>query len=63
MEAIRGSREALESQVAGVSIEVNLLRADLRKISDKVSNAEGNITTLQTEVKELKYQVRSEERV
>ena len=58
MEAIKGSREALEAQVAGVSVEVNLLRADLRKVSDKVTSAEGNITALQTEVKDLRNQVR-----
>ena len=57
MEAIRGSREALETQIAGVSIEVNLLRADLRKVSDKVTTAEDNITSLQTEVRHLKKQV------
>ena len=55
--AINGSREALEGQIAGVSIEVNLLQADLHKISDRVKGMESNITKLQTEVKHLKQRV------
>ncbi|KAJ1217620.1 hypothetical protein NDU88_005213 [Pleurodeles waltl] len=34
--AIQGSREALEGQIAGVSIEVNLLYADVCKVADKI---------------------------
>ena len=55
--AIKGSREALEGQIAGVSIEVNLLRDDLCKFSDKVNNVEGNINKLQTEATMLKKQM------
>ena len=57
LEAIQGSREALEGQIAGVSIDVNLLRADLHKISDKVKGAERNIAVLKTKFKHLKQQV------
>ena len=57
MAAITGSRDALETRIEGVSIEVNLLRDDLRKMSDKVHSAEGNIDTLKLEVASLKKQV------
>ena len=57
IEAIKGSREALEGQIRGVSVEVNLLRTDLRKVADKVHTAEADIAQLQTEVKTLKQQV------
>ncbi|KAJ1091869.1 hypothetical protein NDU88_004983 [Pleurodeles waltl] len=33
--AIQGSREALEGKIESAAIEVNLLRADLQKVSDK----------------------------
>ncbi|KAJ1124906.1 hypothetical protein NDU88_003353 [Pleurodeles waltl] len=45
--AIQGSKVALEGKIETVAVEVNLLRADLRKVSDKV--AEGSIMELQTE--------------
>ncbi|KAJ1218539.1 hypothetical protein NDU88_006117 [Pleurodeles waltl] len=56
-EAILGSQVALEGQITGVSVKVNLLRAGLRKVADKVSEAETNITTLQTELRQLKEQM------
>ncbi|KAJ1171410.1 hypothetical protein NDU88_003272 [Pleurodeles waltl] len=34
--AIQGSRVALEGKIEMVAVEVNLLRADLRKVSEKV---------------------------
>ncbi|KAJ1165871.1 hypothetical protein NDU88_006288 [Pleurodeles waltl] len=48
--AIQGLREALERKLDSVAVEVNLPRADLWKISDKVKVAEGSIVELQTEV-------------
>ncbi|KAJ1209896.1 hypothetical protein NDU88_005267 [Pleurodeles waltl] len=41
--AIQGSRVALEGKIETVSVEVNLLKADLRKVFDKVKVAEGSI--------------------
>ncbi|KAJ1129903.1 hypothetical protein NDU88_008264 [Pleurodeles waltl] len=40
-----------------LAVEVNLLRADLRKVSDKVKVAEGSIVELQTEVGALRKQM------
>ncbi|KAJ1160408.1 hypothetical protein NDU88_000910 [Pleurodeles waltl] len=34
--AIKGSRVALERKIETVAVEINLLRADLQKVSDKV---------------------------
>ncbi|KAJ1126810.1 hypothetical protein NDU88_005216 [Pleurodeles waltl] len=48
--AIQGSRVALEGKIETVADEVNLLRVDLRKVSDKVKVAEGSIVELQAEV-------------
>ncbi|KAJ1087706.1 hypothetical protein NDU88_000871 [Pleurodeles waltl] len=48
--AIQGSRVALEGKIEMVAVEVNLLRADLRKFSDKVKVAEGSIVELWAEV-------------
>ncbi|KAJ1210701.1 hypothetical protein NDU88_006063 [Pleurodeles waltl] len=53
---IQGSRVALEGKIETVAVEVNLHRADLRKISDKVKMAEGSIMELQTEVGVLRKQ-------
>ncbi|KAJ1206324.1 hypothetical protein NDU88_001731 [Pleurodeles waltl] len=47
--AIQGSRVALEGKIETVAVEVNLLRAELWKVSDKVKVAEGSIVELQTE--------------
>ncbi|KAJ1214028.1 hypothetical protein NDU88_001656 [Pleurodeles waltl] len=47
--AIQGSRVVLEGKIKAVAVEVNLLGADLRKVSDKVKVAEGSIVDLQTE--------------
>ncbi|KAJ1175184.1 hypothetical protein NDU88_000475 [Pleurodeles waltl] len=57
LEAIQRSRAAREGQIAGVSVEINLLRADLRKVADKVSEAETNIGMLQLEIRQLKQQM------
>ncbi|KAJ1210396.1 hypothetical protein NDU88_005760 [Pleurodeles waltl] len=48
--AIQGSRVAPEGKIETVAVEVNLLRADLRKVSDKVKVAEGSIVELQVEI-------------
>ncbi|KAJ1125397.1 hypothetical protein NDU88_003829 [Pleurodeles waltl] len=52
-----GARVALEGKVSTVAVEVNLLRADLRKVSDKVKVAERSIVDLQTEVYTLRKQM------
>ncbi|KAJ1145388.1 hypothetical protein NDU88_011675 [Pleurodeles waltl] len=55
--AIQGSRVALEAKIETVEVEVNLLRADLRKVSDKFKVAEVSIVELQTEVGSLRKQM------
>ncbi|KAJ1117805.1 hypothetical protein NDU88_006001 [Pleurodeles waltl] len=50
LSAIQGSRVALEGKIETAAVEINLLWADLRKVSDKVKVAEGSIVELQTEV-------------
>ncbi|KAJ1170304.1 hypothetical protein NDU88_002182 [Pleurodeles waltl] len=55
--AIQGSRLTLESKIETVAVEVNLLRADLRRISDKVKVVEGLIVELQAEVGTLRKQM------
>ncbi|KAJ1190651.1 hypothetical protein NDU88_007389 [Pleurodeles waltl] len=37
MQAVQGSRVALERQIAGISVEINLFHADLCKVVDKRS--------------------------
>ncbi|KAJ1217719.1 hypothetical protein NDU88_005310 [Pleurodeles waltl] len=54
---LEGSRVALEGKRETVAVEVNLLRADLRKVSNKVKLAEGSIAALQTEVRTLRKQM------
>ncbi|KAJ1205973.1 hypothetical protein NDU88_001391 [Pleurodeles waltl] len=55
--AIQGSRVALEGMIETVAVEVNLLRADLWKVSDKVKAAEGIISELQSELGTLRTQM------
>ncbi|KAJ1170688.1 hypothetical protein NDU88_002561 [Pleurodeles waltl] len=45
--AIHESRTALEHKIEAVYIDGNLLRADLRKVAEKMTHAEDNIETLQ----------------
>ncbi|KAJ1088970.1 hypothetical protein NDU88_002124 [Pleurodeles waltl] len=45
---------ALEQQIETVSIDLNSLRTDLRKVSEKVYTAESNIGLLQVEMASLK---------
>ncbi|KAJ1109385.1 hypothetical protein NDU88_006746 [Pleurodeles waltl] len=47
--AIQGSCVVLQGKIEAVAVEVNLLRMDLRKVSDKVKVAEGSIVDLQAE--------------
>ncbi|KAJ1153343.1 hypothetical protein NDU88_006104 [Pleurodeles waltl] len=53
----QGSGVALEGKIEPVAVQVNLLRADLWKVSDKVKVAEGSIVELQTEVGALRKQM------
>ncbi|KAJ1197581.1 hypothetical protein NDU88_001438 [Pleurodeles waltl] len=46
---IQGFWVALSGKIEMVAVDVNLLQADLRKVSDKVKVAEGSIVELQTE--------------
>ncbi|KAJ1161063.1 hypothetical protein NDU88_001551 [Pleurodeles waltl] len=55
--AIEGLRVTLEGQIAGVLVEVSLLRAGLSKVVDKVSKAKISIETLQSKVRQLKQQM------
>ncbi|KAJ1165319.1 hypothetical protein NDU88_005747 [Pleurodeles waltl] len=55
--AIQGSQVALEGKILTVAMEVNLLRADLWKVLDKVKVAEGSIAELQSEVGTLRSQM------
>ncbi|KAJ1110124.1 hypothetical protein NDU88_007479 [Pleurodeles waltl] len=48
--AIQGSHVVLEGKIKAVAVEVNLLRTDLRKVSDKVKVVEGSIVDLQAEI-------------
>ncbi|KAJ1198353.1 hypothetical protein NDU88_002194 [Pleurodeles waltl] len=55
--AIQGFRVALKGKIETVAVEVNLLQADLRKVSDKVKVAEGSIVNLQKEGGTLRKQM------
>ncbi|KAJ1112929.1 hypothetical protein NDU88_001190 [Pleurodeles waltl] len=55
--SIPGSRVALEGKIEMVAEEVNPLQVDLKKVSEKVTVAEGSIVELQTEVGALGKQM------
>ncbi|KAJ1209477.1 hypothetical protein NDU88_004855 [Pleurodeles waltl] len=55
--AIQGSRVALEGKTETVAVEVKLLLADHRKVSEKVKVVEGSIVELQAEVGSLRKQM------
>ncbi|KAJ1213045.1 hypothetical protein NDU88_000684 [Pleurodeles waltl] len=57
LQTIQDSRQALENKIETVAIEINLLRTDLRKVSDNVCIVEGSIEQLQIELATLKKQV------
>ncbi|KAJ1124709.1 hypothetical protein NDU88_003158 [Pleurodeles waltl] len=52
--AIQGTRTVSENKIKTVDLEVNLLRTDLCKVSDKVQVADDSIGELQTEVDTLR---------
>ncbi|KAJ1149735.1 hypothetical protein NDU88_002540 [Pleurodeles waltl] len=58
MAAIHDLKGSLEPQLDAVAVGVGLLRADLQKVSDKVSTAETDIACLQSKSKTLDEQVR-----
>ncbi|KAJ1194769.1 hypothetical protein NDU88_004055 [Pleurodeles waltl] len=55
--AIEGLRVAFKGKIETVALEVNLLLAELRKVSDKVRVVKGSIVELQTEVTTLRRQL------
>ncbi|KAJ1171647.1 hypothetical protein NDU88_003507 [Pleurodeles waltl] len=55
--AIQSSRVALEVKIETVAVEVNLFRADLRKVFYKVKVVKGTIVDLQTEVGALRKKI------
>ncbi|KAJ1163192.1 hypothetical protein NDU88_003655 [Pleurodeles waltl] len=58
MAAIRDLKGSLEPQVDVVAVDVGLLRADLEKVSHKVSTVVTDIARLQSTSKALEEQVR-----
>ncbi|KAJ1208076.1 hypothetical protein NDU88_003466 [Pleurodeles waltl] len=57
MEAIRDLKSSLEPKLDAVTVDVNLLRADFHKMSEKVKSQELNINLLQSTAKRLEEQV------
>ncbi|KAJ1102247.1 hypothetical protein NDU88_007299 [Pleurodeles waltl] len=57
MKAIQSLKGTIESKIDALTIDVNLLRADLRKVTDKVTTAESKINRLQAVTKRLENQV------
>ncbi|KAJ1100046.1 hypothetical protein NDU88_005135 [Pleurodeles waltl] len=58
MAAIHDLKGSLEPRLDAVTVDVGLLRADLQKVSDKVSTAETDIARLTSTSKALEEQVR-----
>ncbi|KAJ1217820.1 hypothetical protein NDU88_005407 [Pleurodeles waltl] len=57
METIQALRSNIELKIDAVTINVNLLQADLCKVTDKVTTAESQINGLQAMTKRLEKQV------
>ena len=57
LSVIQGIRGALEGKIYSMTTEVTLLRADFRKMSERVNESRTNIATLQSENQTLKQQV------
>lgn len=57
MKEIKTFRGTLEPKLDSVTEEVNLLRADFRKMSEKISTAEAGLGTLEAKTKRLEEQV------
>ncbi|KAJ1098462.1 hypothetical protein NDU88_003573 [Pleurodeles waltl] len=53
MDAIQAPRNNIEPKIDGVTLDVNLLHADLHKVTDMVTTAEGQINGLQAINKQL----------
>ncbi|KAJ1197601.1 hypothetical protein NDU88_001457 [Pleurodeles waltl] len=58
MAAIHDMKGSLEPWLDAVAVDVGLLRADLQKVSEKVSTAETDIARLESTPKALEEQVR-----
>ncbi|KAJ1153721.1 hypothetical protein NDU88_006479 [Pleurodeles waltl] len=57
MEAIQSSRSNIELKIDAVTINVNLLRPDRRKVNDKVTTGDSHTSGLQAMTKRLEKQV------
>ncbi|KAJ1191187.1 hypothetical protein NDU88_000503 [Pleurodeles waltl] len=57
MDAKQALRYNIKPKIGAVTLDVNLLRADLHKVTDKVTTAEGQISGLQAINKRLEKQV------
>ena len=58
MAAIQGIQVTLEGKMDAISTEVTLLRADFGKMKERIKDNQGAVSTLQSENKELKSQMR-----
>ncbi|KAJ1195164.1 hypothetical protein NDU88_004445 [Pleurodeles waltl] len=52
--AIEASGQAVETQIATIAIDVNLLRTDLRSVAEKSVATEKRVRTMRTELDHLK---------
>ncbi|KAJ1135306.1 hypothetical protein NDU88_001746 [Pleurodeles waltl] len=52
--AIESSRQAMQTQIAAIAVDVNLLRADLRVVAECSVATEKQVTGLQSEMDTLK---------
>ncbi|KAJ1158047.1 hypothetical protein NDU88_010743 [Pleurodeles waltl] len=52
--AIESSRQAMQTQIAAIAVDVNLLRADLRVVAERSVATEKQVTCLQSEMDTLK---------
>ncbi|KAJ1138525.1 hypothetical protein NDU88_004906 [Pleurodeles waltl] len=59
MAAIQDLKTSLEPKLDAITIDVTLLRADLHKMSNKVTSAELHINLLQSTSKKLGQQIQS----
>ncbi|KAJ1134398.1 hypothetical protein NDU88_000850 [Pleurodeles waltl] len=57
MDSIQALRNNIEPKIDAVTLEVNLLRADPHKVTDRVTTAEGQINGLQAVNKQIEKQV------
>ncbi|KAJ1209227.1 hypothetical protein NDU88_004605 [Pleurodeles waltl] len=52
--AIESSRHAMQTQIAAIAVDVNLLRTDLRVVAERLVATEKQVTCLQSEMDRLK---------